>query len=65
MERTDMGYLEEKARVACNETPELDVDLQRAMKMYEVPAAEVTEEMKSTAATLNYIDAFGGIYGKG
>ena len=63
MERTDMGYLEEKARVACNKVPKPDVDLQRAMDMYQVTAAEVTSEMKSTAATLNYIDVMGGIYG--
>ena len=61
----DMSYLEEKARAQLGVPMDVDEDTARAMKMYEVPAAEVTSEMKSAARTLNYIDTFGGIYGKG
>ena len=61
----DMSYLEEKARAELGVPMDIDEATARAMKMYEVPAAEVTPEMKSTAQTLNYIDTFGGIYGKG
>ena len=60
----DMLYLEEKARAKLGVPMDSDKDTARAMKIYEVPASEVTEEMRSTAATLNYIDVMGGIYGR-
>ena len=59
----DMEYLEEKARVELGTPIHVDKDIARAMALYQVTAAEVTSEMKSTAATLNYIDVMGGIYG--